>query len=679
MSSLVLSPEEIRKREFWEPCQSKEELYLHIKTFLNIDLPRYTIDEFSTSNPLDFIWSIYEVMLTNQGSFRHVVACSRNSMKTLGSAIIHFYALIHFRRDCCQMAAIKSQSGACIKYIDKFLMIPEVAGYSNINNQQEKILTNLPANSFTDKSEAKLLVIVATLKGTNSARASLLINDEIELIEPDILSEAANIADPTMREGFDPISIYLSSRKFAGGPLQGMIDDAEASVGEENPETQLHKWSLCDFMQQCPESLHQPSKSRVRALINRDTLEVLWGKEAEEADKTNAIEVNAYHGCVTCGAFVVCQSRATKQPGTSPSLRTPKFVGGRIRDVKDPKKVIAQILNWKPESTGLVYPTFTPSLHIKDAVAAYKWISGGIVFNPMGLTEDAYQRVVNEGDLTEKKLVVPTKRDLYKLMVKNGWKIHWGVDWGYTDPASVVICGFDKKTLRAFVLHAEMKTGHSNQDWAEYICTTYGKTFAPDLICPDMADGAAPTYFAKFKLQCRDTKPSRIETGVSFVRSLLWNVSTQTPNFCILDDRSNACLVEEMQQWTHLRIPTGYDFDKFDPDAFTHTNDALRYLLDPFIEESDVVLRAYQKKAVTMSELFEKAKDASDTEAQIALAKKQMEDYFAKEHGLSNVFNENFRVPFAIPLATLSASTRAVQNHIDDNTDKRKGGFFYRF
>lgn len=1091
---LILSPEEMRKREFWEPCQSKEELYLHIKTFLGIDLPRHTIDELSTSNPLEFIWSIYHVMLTNSGHFRHVVATSRNQFKTLSSAIIHFYALIHFRRDCCQMAAIKSQSAACIKYIDKFLMIQELSGHANINNQSEKILTNLPPNSFTDKKEAKLLVIVATLKGTNSARASCfagktevlvkkkterkkgegnyrritmdgiykrirkgerweavsinpvslkieckpilaatrreearrliiktkngkeiectsdhllsagyngtvlykragelvvgdsifskkigsatsvepdfferssaecldakfdegafssteivegtllgdgcvfqrkkngkyagnalltitktnsarpwldfvgsvlqsdgyncrindtvysgytgkqqlqfttgmdrrllavrkrwydekgkkrlpsdfsltwpmfaiwlmddstglrivssesfsleenqilcehvnrlvgfecatvvnyskpdgrnfnhislhwpkeqiqkykdllplihpcylyknkknsrkckhcgnefsfsrtenvcdnyeckikeyvhticfdeitsvapisvdmskrkrwvydiqvqdnhnffadgvlahncLINDEVELIDPDILSEAANIADPTTREGFDPVSIYLSSRKFAGGPLQSLIDEAENPTQQGDDSVKLHKWSLCDGMAKCPESLHRPNEPKIRALIQRDTLEILWDKEAEDIDvKGNFLEINAYAGCRTCGAFVVCQGRATRQPGRSPSLRTPKFVAGRVRDVKDTKKIIAQILNWKPESTGLVYPMFTPSLHIKNALEAYKWISDGNLFNPMKLTEEAYKKVLEEGDISEKKLIIPTKKDLYKLMVARGWKINWGVDWGYTDPASLVICGFDKKNVRALVLHAELKTGHSNQDWAAYVCQTYGKLFSPDLICPDMADGAAPTYFAKLGYVSRDTKPARIETGVSFVRSLLWNVSTQDARFCILDDKINYCLVEEMQNWTHLRTPTGYDFDKYDPETNTHTNDALRYLLDIFIEESDVVLQAKQKKQVSVSDLFEDAKDVNNLDAQIALAKKQMEDHFAKEHGLFNVFNETFRVPFAIPMGQPLPSCQLIQAHAEEN-EKKKGGFFYKF
>lgn len=704
LNDVLLSPEDIRKREFWSICQTEEELYLHIKTFLNIDLPRYCVDELSTSNPLDFIWSIYQTMLTNSGDMRHVVACSRNSMKcnaegtlvatptgpieiqnlkigdtvydelglpiivigvwdqgvqecvdlswggkvwatctvehpwltqsvsndfiqevkkvcefststriinikdtvtekepiqitpagkrhcwditvdsptslyclqnglithnTLASAILHFYAMLHFRRDCCQLAATKAQSQACIKYLDKFLMIPEVEDHADINNKEEKILKNLPSNEFTDKNDCKITVIVATLKGTNSSRSSFLLVDEAELIEPDIMSEAANIADPTMREGYDPISIYLSSRKFANGPLQELINECE----DPNREgSRLHKWSLADFMEKCPKSLHQPDKPKIKALIHRDTLEVLWEDAVDQIEnKSNFIEILAFHGCKTCGAFVACQSRAVKQKGTSPSLRTAKFVAGRLRDVKDTKKIISQILNWKPESSGLVFPMFSPHLHVKESKEAYKWITRGEPFNPMKLTDEAYAKCLESCDPSDKKLVTPSKRDLYKVMVKNGWKIHWGLDWGYTDPAALTILGYNRKEQRAFVLHSELKTGYSNQDWSEYCVSNY-KALSPDLICPDMADAAAPTYFSKYFLPVRDTKPSRIETGVSQIRSLLWNVATQEVNFCILDDRLSVDMVEEFQKWTHERTPTGYNFDKFDKDHWNHT------------------------------------------------------------------------------------------------------------
>lgn len=1098
-NDVLLSPAEYRKREMWEVCNTKEELYWHVKTFLNIDLPKHCVDELSTSNPLDFLWSIYRTMLTNEGDFRHVVATSRNCMKTLCSAIIHFYAMLHFRRDCCQLAATRTQSQACIKYLDKFLMIPEVVDYADINNKEEKMLKNLPANSFTNKPDAKIVVMVATLKGTNSARASCfagktevlvkkkteikalegrykrismdglykritkgeqweavsinpytleietkpiiaanrrinterllittksgkqvecteehplafdyngelkykpakdfligdslytkhigsntqvhddfikkttakvdftfdgesfsltdmiegtllgdgcvsrrkkqrldengipfkfyagnaqlsitkkntvgnwleffkqkleqenykpkindkvysgytgeqqfqlvsgmsekllkyrnkwypenkkivpkdfkltwhsfavwlmddgskgfrtissesftreesaflanqinelvgfdcarshdyqkqdgrkytnillkwpaneievykklvklihpdyqykidkktrpckhcgedifgertvvcdryecrikeyvktivadeiidikkktaapekrerwvydievkdnhnffansflahncLISDEVELIDPDIMSEAANVADPTMREGFDPISIYLSSRKFAGGPLQSLIDEASDTAKDG---TFLHKWSLADFMQKCPTYLHHPELPKIPALIHRDTLEVIWGETAAELEnKSTYIEVLAHHGCKTCGAFIACQSRSTKQPSASPSLRTAKFVAGRLRDVKDTKKIISQILNWKPESSGLVFPMFAPSLHVKESKAAYRWITRGTDFNPMNLTEEAYNKCLNSDDPTELKLVTPSKRDLYKILKQHNWKINWGCDWGYTDPAALVIVAYNRREGRAFVLHSELKTGYSNQDWSTFCATNYGTAFAPDLVCPDMADAAAPTYFAKHYLPTRDTKPSRIETGVSQIRSLLWNVSTQEVNFCILDDRLSVDLIEEFQKWTHERTQTGYNFDKYEKDEYNHGLDSIRYSLDPFIAEADIHFAANNRKEVSTEDLFEAARDPNNLDAQIALAKKQMSDHFLKEHGIADL-TPRFNIPFAVPLNQASESFTLNKEHIEAGKEgKRKGGIFFRF
>jgi len=606
--------------------------------------------------------------------------CLQNGLvthNTLCSAILHFYGMLHFRRDCCQLAATKTQSQACIKYLDKFLMIPEVVDYADINNKEEKILNNLPPNSFTDKKDCKIVVMVATLKGTNSARGSLMISDEIDLLDPDIMSEAANVADPTMKEGFDPVSVYLSSRKFSGGPLQSLIDDAE------NPEVKgirLHKWSLGDFMQKCPTALHQPEKPKIPALIHRDTLEIIWGEAAAELEnKSNYIEVLAYHGCRTCGAFVACQARATKQTGTSPSLRTANFVAGRLRDVKDTKKIISQILNWKPESSGLVFPMFSPHLHVKESKAAYRWITRGEDFNPMNLTEEAYEKCLASENPDDKKLVTPSKRDLYKVLKERGWKIHWGIDWGYTDPAALVIVAYSRKEQRAFVLHSELKTGYSNQDWALYCVNTYGKAFAPDLICPDMADAAAPTYFAKHYLPTRDVKPARIETGVSQVRSLLWNVATQEVNFCILDDRLSVDMIEEFQKWTHERTQTGYNFEKYDKDHFNHAQDSLRYGLDPFVSESEIHFAANNRKEVSTEDLFEAARDPNNLDAQIALAKKQMSDHFLREHGIADL-TPKFNIPFAIPLAQASPSFTLNQERIaSEKENRRGGGIFFKF
>jgi len=68
---------EMRKRLLFTICETKEELQQFIKTFLKLDLPDCTVDEMSTSNPMESVWQIYQTMKTNKGAHRVVVAASR--------------------------------------------------------------------------------------------------------------------------------------------------------------------------------------------------------------------------------------------------------------------------------------------------------------------------------------------------------------------------------------------------------------------------------------------------------------------------------------------------------------------------------------------------------------------------------------------------------------------------
>src|SRR5690348_12811899 len=103
-----------------EPCQTPDELHNYIRYFLKLDLPWDTVDPESTSAPLKFVWSVYNVLLTGKGPTRHVVAAARNTAKTLTSSVIQFLSLLHFRRDGAHIASILDQSMTSIRYLDNF-------------------------------------------------------------------------------------------------------------------------------------------------------------------------------------------------------------------------------------------------------------------------------------------------------------------------------------------------------------------------------------------------------------------------------------------------------------------------------------------------------------------------------------------------------------------------------
>jgi hypothetical protein len=266
-----------------EPCQTPDELDTYLRTWLKLELPWDTVDEDSTSAPLKLVWGVYKVLLTGQGPTKHVVAAARNTAKTVGASVIQFMSLLHFRRDGAHIAAILDQSMTAIRYLDTYMNIPELLPYRTIDNVRIKQFINLPQNDYTSKSEATLRVVTATKKGANSPRASLLTLDEVDLTPQEVISEVAYVADPT-RDGhkFDPVFVYLSSRKTNDGPIQKLQDQATDQKRNANKRIKLHKWSQVDFMEPCLPEVHKPETGLHHAYIHTESLETVWGKEQFE-------------------------------------------------------------------------------------------------------------------------------------------------------------------------------------------------------------------------------------------------------------------------------------------------------------------------------------------------------------------------------------------------------------
>jgi len=648
-----------------EPAQNIEELDLYLNRVLNIELPWDTVDEMSTSSPLKFVWSVYDTLLHGRPTDPHrfVTAASRNSTKTLTSSIIQYLSLLHFRRDSVQIAATLNQSGQAIAYIDKFVQAhEELLVYKQKDNVRKKAFINLPPNDYTTRSYATLQVVTATKKGANAPRASLLIYDEVDLTDPAILSEAAMIADPAVRyfpdgstERRDPVSIYLSSRKSNDGPIQKLIEQAESSDAKRK-RVSLHKWSVADMMEQCKPEVHKPELGPITAYMNPDTLETIWPNKqhqlSEEA-KLRFKEIKAWKGCEVCPAWLACQGRSVKQQGTSSILRAPSFVGQILDDTGDSNTIIAQLLNWKPETTGIVFKAFNRHTHVKGPRDFYEFVTNGKLYLPNNLTVEEVAEIETDGTHEEIDLITPSKEILYKAMIDNGWNVGAGVDWGYDpDPAVCVVAGYHRKRNACAVLHIEAsdpKNGiiYANHSWAEHVSTRIHPRFPFEFVAPDQADPSSTTFFAKYGVKSLDRKqkPKRIVTGVSFIRGMHFNPTTNTSQFAILDDyeteNNNIMMIEAMEKWTHARDPLGrYMFDKFADDKYTHSIDALRYYLHPYTKERAMRISVgSDMEGATIRDLSDMARAgniaAAEKMKEINTLENAMKEHFQNEFGIN--------------------------------------------
>lgn len=642
-----MTPED-RQMVFFEPCKTKEELQWFMKAFLNVDLPDRIIDEDSTSSPVDFIWDVYKCMLTGKGPTRHVVAAARNSAKTLAAVIVRFFGMVHFRRDGTHLAANLEQSKSASRYLNRFLSGPDIAPFVVKNNTREIELANLPANSYTKRNISVLQVAVATLGGVNSQRGSLNTRDELDLVPQTILSEASFQADPTQDEHmFDPIEINLSSRKSNSGPIQSLLDEAEDG---KTPTLQAHKWSNADWMKKCPSDIAQTDKP-VNAWINVENLKTIWDindyNALAGAEQALMKEVRAYQGCVSCPAFIVCQGRSVNQTGTQKMLRTREFVATVLQSVKDPEKIIAQSLNWRPETSAVVFRVFNKRRHFLGAISAWYWLFGEF-YNPNKWPKERLIEAMSSGKISILAEITPTKKAIYNKLIEDGWTVTYGIDWGYSpDPAVCVVVAYHKRKKRAFILNTDQALNHSNDDWAEYVKTEVYPLYPCEFVAPDIEDKGTPVHFRKRGMACLDKKPSRIETGVSQIRGLLWNVAEQRENFAILDDGdlgNNKWVAECFEKWTYLKTAMGYQYGKFDTNSeYTHPLDAIRYALHPFIDVTEAKIAAKQPKTENQAIVAaasgnkEAAKEIQDKVIEQG-AKAALERHFKEEFGLEGVF-----------------------------------------
>jgi len=558
----------------FRPPKTKRKLNIYIETFTGVKFSENKVDPESTFSQLDALWEVYETMLTNKkGPKNFVAVVSRNGCKTLMGSILAFLGLVIFRRNVVIMSATKAQSEAMINYMDQhFRKSKEISKYCKTDNRTSKEVMNLPTNSYTKTVDyAKCVVVAATPKGANSQRASLLLLDELDLVEPKIIAEVAGVLDPTRDEhSFEPITVALSSRKAAKGPIQTAINKSSTQ-----PDLwSLLKWSVTDLLEPCPYQAEHLKETPKPALVSSETLAVQYDKKLEdisEIERENYKPRMYYSNCKTCKngrGYLLCQGLTVNAiPKDSKARRSLDFLLGVATTVDDIGVLAAQYLNWKPENKGSVFRSFNHIKHTGNIETLYKWamdLRDGLK-PPSGLQWNTFANILQ----------------------KNGFYLLAGIDFGYSpDPAALVILAHHPDNLKTVVLKSVYKNEFSNQDWSNY-CISYCKSYGIkiDLFAPDHADGAATSYFSRHGLPVTRKKPPKILTGVSQIRGLLLHPITQTVNFKILqhEDKDYARYIQEISTWQHAqnKITNDFDQDRFEK-GNDHALDATRYALDRF-------------------------------------------------------------------------------------------------
>lgn len=235
--------------------------------------------------------------------------------------------------------------------------------------------------------------------------------DEIDVISNQKALEEAKMI-PTAYKGFQPLTVYLSTLKFAGGLMQKTMDNVQKSGGE------ILRWNILDITERIsPEEAKINEPKVIRYISDGVPLENIseedWLKLNEEK-QTKYQKIEAYAGIANHPMLSVMRNYLVDRPQDD--------VGGLYKTLQQtynnfkklsPDMADAQLLCNKPSSSGLVYPRFG-------------------IENTLTLQE-AYKKIF---DIDDPDVTLEQFRE---AALSIGAEVVGGADWGYTDFTSLVV------------------------------------------------------------------------------------------------------------------------------------------------------------------------------------------------------------------------------------------------
>ena len=358
-----------------EPLNSAEELRDWMHVYLDLYFPKGTVYPTSTHGPVEAMWRIYELMKT--GENEHIPqACmlaSRDSFKTLGAAALEILCMLHFRISVAHMAAISSQSDKAIQYVTSFFR--KLRPYLEENGwKQSSDNKKMVAWLTDDGQEVYIRIVIATIAGANSEHVPMLFIDEVDVVQdPRALKEAKMI--PSTFGKWFPLTVYLSTRKFAGGLMEKTLKQTIQAGGE------ILRWNILDVTERIPHDVAKVDEPRKIRYISTDLpmenlLESEWQILPDEK-KHKYERLEAYAGIADHPLLPVMRNYLVD--------RDQEDVGGLFKRLSatlnnfrqiEPDMANAQLLCNKPSSSGLVYPRFDEVKNVLSVQEAWEKISG---------------------------------------------------------------------------------------------------------------------------------------------------------------------------------------------------------------------------------------------------------------------------------------------------------------
>jgi hypothetical protein len=560
-------PLKTRKKLFFNKCKTKEELAKFIQVFFGLYLPDVTVSRYADTNPLDIIWEVYDICVNKNNPLEIeelLYVAGRGSGKTLGMAIAELLVMLHDERDVCHVGAVIAQAKRCYEYQTNFMLSSKIRPILEDKHlpQEERVLQklNMEKSAFLLSGKTVTLeVLPCTLKACNGPHVPLVVTDEIDTVSGEGLKAFKEISGMLDTKGEKKaLRVGISTRKSRYGLMNRMMEDAD-SAGRH-----VRRWTAWEFTERCPDersgtkptpSYHIQDNMEV---VSEDTFKIKDPKKQREY----TMHVMPGEKCLQCPAAAICLGDAKKQSSKSWML---KPVGELIKKVRSEGTdwALAQLMNLKPSVEGIIYKEFDEKLHVKDWNGMWKTLTG-IEF-PGECTHDIFVKKCHSMNLP----------------------CYAGVDWGWSNPNTVVYFFIDKKD-NVYVVRSDGMTFVSQPEWIHYIKTKYNFIYRCQLYFPDVADQGAVTEMKKAGLPVSSENDKSINTGIQVIKRLLRVPGSNDTKIHVAKE-TNEPLINEFLTY-HFKTSADGSITEMPDTEYDHWLDALRYPLTMLLGKGTLVM-----------------------------------------------------------------------------------------
>ena len=546
---------------FFAQCLDRDHLYEWIKLFWGVNLPGTTVSRYSTCNPLDSVWDVYNHCIHLKKGMDTLYIAPRGGGKTLGVAITESALMFHDKRGVVHVGAIEKQSKRAYQYFQNFIAKnKDVLGPLVEKDTIEKTVL------VVDNQQVSLECLPCTMAALNGPHEACIVMDELDTLSGEgrlAYKQINGIPVKHRLNGAPPVKIGISTRKSAYGLVQQQMD-----MAEEQGRT-VKMWNQIDLMERCEPSRH--GTKDVTIYVDQERMRHLPQEEFDKLAESKKADYVAYQGtdgCLKCPLFSVCLGDAKKQDpkmtaASSTMIATIDDVCKKVRSA-DADWVMAELMCMKPSVEGIVFKEFDKTRHVVDWKHMWK--------------------VLTKEDPTTDIDEVMFVRELHRRQVP----VYAGIDWGWAAPSTLTVAAVDQDD-NVYVLRSFGITKTNDPTFIHMIKTKFHKFYKVQMYYPDNANGSGVDLMKTAGLPVASKIDKSENLGVQVIKRCLNIPGTSETKLMIAKGNCDQ-LIHEMERYHYEKDAAGNSIDGKFAKEFDHAIDGLRYMLTAVMGKARFVM-----------------------------------------------------------------------------------------